>query len=647
MYHPIVAVTGDAVPPPLRLIADPVRWRLLRELAGGDLRVRELVAAVGEAQNLVSYHLRRLRSGGLVTARRSSFDGRDTYYSLNLAGCAHALAEAGAALHPGLASAGTGPAAGREARPRPACPDGRCAAAAQRRTLGARGERRHKAAAAASGGGRRAARPLPHRHQRSPAHARGRCRQRAVRLRDQPVRQGPRGVPGVRGIAAARALEPARPRRGRGHPARRVRRVRPPRHRAEHTRPFPAAGACGRRMTTGADAAPVSLWTVMRQWGRLGCIGFGGPPSHIRLLRQLVVERRGWLDAREFEDAVAVCNLLPGPASTQLTIFCAWRIRGRLGALVGGAAFIVPGLIVILALSVLFMASSPPLAVLGAGAGAGGAVPAIAISAGASLVAPSWRNRGATWRWLLYLGAGLAAAATVGEWLVIVLLGCGAAELAIRSARGDFRRSSNEDAPGPVDKLRGLAAAPLALTWLTGGAVLASVAWEAFKVGGLSFGGGFVIIPLMQTDAVSHYHCMTGAQFLNAVALGQVTPGPVVQTVAVVGLPAAGLAGGLLASAVAFAPSFLVVLLGGPRFQRIRGNQRARAFLDRAGPGAIGAILGSAITLARDLTHPWQYAVLAGALVMLLPLRRGVVLTLVSAAAIGVTIALAAGTVAP
>jgi len=101
-----MAATGDAVPPPLRLMADPVRWRLLRELAHGDLRVKELVAATGEAQNLVSYHLRLLRSGGLVTARRSSFDGRDTYYSLDLAGCAHALAEAGAALHPGLGSAG-------------------------------------------------------------------------------------------------------------------------------------------------------------------------------------------------------------------------------------------------------------------------------------------------------------------------------------------------------------------------------------------------------------------------------------------------------------------------------------------------------------------------------------------------------------
>jgi chromate transporter len=169
----------------------------------------------------------------------------------------------------------------------------------------------------------------------------------------------------------------------------------------------------------------------------------------------------------------------------------------------------------------------------------------------------------------------------------------------------------------------------------------------AFKVGGLSFGGGFVIIPLMQADAVSRYHWMTGAQFLNAVALGQVTPGPVVQTVAAVGYAAAGLAGGLLASVVAFTPSFLIVLVGGPRFEQIRANQRARAFLDGAGPAAIGAILGSAITLTRELTHSWQYAVLAGALVMVLPLRRGVVLTLLSAAAIGVTIALVAGTVSP
>ncbi|HVT67448.1 MAG TPA: chromate efflux transporter [Trebonia sp.] len=421
---------------------------------------------------------------------------------------------------------------------------------------------------------------------------------------------------------------------------------------------------------TAPEGAPVPLATVLREWGRIGCIGFGGPPAHIRLLRRLCVERRGWLDAREFEDAIAVCNLMPGPASTQLAIFCAWRLRGRAGALVGGAGFIIPGLIVILALSVLFVATSPPLWVLGAGAGAGAAVPAVAVQAGWSLLVPSWRNRKATVRWLVYLAAGLAAAAVIGEWLVLVLLGCGTVELLarrrrppaagsdgagtggsrVRSAASSFLSSrggaGSSGAAGDQGKLRGFLAAP-AVVLAVGGGVLASVAWEAFKVGGLSFGGGFVIIPLMQTDAVSHYHWMTGAQFLNAVALGQITPGPVVQTVAVVGYAAAGIGGGLLASAVAFTPSFLLVLLGGPRLQQIRSNASARAFLDGAGPAAIGAILGSAITLTRALTHPWQYAVLAGALIVLLALRRGVVLALLSAAAVGVIIALAAGTVSP
>jgi chromate transporter len=396
-----------------------------------------------------------------------------------------------------------------------------------------------------------------------------------------------------------------------------------------------------------AQAWP-SLGTVLREWGRIGCIGFGGPPTHIRLLRQLCVERKGWLDAREFEDAIAVCNLMPGPASTQLAIFCAWRMRGRAGALVGGAAFIVPGLIVILSLSVLFVASSPPLWVLGAGAGAGAAVPAVAVRAGWSLLGASWKNRHSTARWLVYLAAGLVAAATIGAWLVLVLLACGAAELSARSAPRPPAAGGGEAGPSPAGKLRSVVTAPAALAGAAvSGGLLASIAWEAFKVGGLSFGGGFVIIPLMQADVVNHYHWMTGAQFLNAVALGQITPGPVVQTVAVIGYAAAGIGGGLLASAVAFTPSFAIVLFGGPRFRQIRGNRYARSFLDGAGPAAIGAILGSAIPLARELTHSWQYGLLGASLVALIPLRRGVVLTLLSAAAIGVIIALAAGTVAP
>ena len=375
-----------------------------------------------------------------------------------------------------------------------------------------------------------------------------------------------------------------------------------------------------------------ALTTVLREWGRIGCIGFGGPPTHIKLLRALCVDRYGWLDATEFEDALAACNLLPGPASTQLAIFTAWRVRGWRGALVGGAGFILPGLIVILGLSAVFLATAPPAGVLGAGAGAGAAVAAVAVNAAIGLIPDSWRRRGHPVRWSAYLAAGAAAAASLGPWLVVVLIGCGLIELVVR-------RSSASSAPRAVFPMSvGSAAAPAVAA---GG--LLSLGWVALKVGALSYGGGFVIIPLMQNDAVNRYHWMTSAQFLNAVALGQVTPGPVVQTVAVVGYAAAGVAGGLLAAAIAFAPSFAFVLGGGRHFDRIRNGDSPQAFLSGAGPAAIGGILGSAVPLTRALSETWQYGVLAGAAVLLLGLRRGVVTTILSAALVGLLIGVAGG----
>lgn len=369
---------------------------------------------------------------------------------------------------------------------------------------------------------------------------------------------------------------------------------------------------------------------MLRAWGRIGCTGFGGPPAHIALLRALCVERRRWLEPQEFEDAVAACNLLPGPASTQLAIYCAWRVRGRAGALVGGIAFIVPGLLLILALAALFLASSPPRWVAGAGAGAGAAVAAVAVQAGWSLAPASWartrRQRASRARWLGYLAAGATAAATVGPWLVVILLACGAIELAARrlTASGAGAR-----AVVPIPLLASIGAA-------VGGGVLLSLGWVALKVGALSYGGGFVIIPLMQADAVDAYHWMTNTEFLNAVALGQVTPGPVTQTVAVVGYAAYGVDGGLLAAVVAFAPSFSFVLLGAQRFDTLRHNHVMRAFFGGAGPAAIGAIIGVAIPLALALDEWWQLGVLAGAAMALLVLRRGVVLTLLAAGALGV-----------
>ena len=174
-------------------------------------------------------------------------------------------------------------------------------------------------------------------------------------------------------------------------------------------------------------------------------------------------------------------------------------------------------------------------------------------------------------------------------------------------------------------------------------AALGALAWTALKVGALSYGGGFVIVPLMQADAVEHDHWMTDGQFLNAVALGQVTPGPVVHTVAAVGYAADGVGGALLAAAVRSprrSPSSCSARGG---FDRLRTNPRARAFLGGAGPAAIGAILGSAIPLARasarrGSTRCWLLAAVA-----VLALRRGVVLTLLVAGGAGALVALAGG----
>jgi chromate transporter len=444
--------------------------------------------------------------------------------------------------------------------------------------------------------------------------------------------------------------------------------------------------------TSRRPADLVPLFTIASQWARIGVTGFGGPPAHIVLLRKLCVGNREWLSAREFDDGVAATNLLPGPASTQLAIFCAWRLRGAIGAILGGICFIVPGLVIILALSALFLAGHPPLWVRGAAAGAGAAVPAVAVHAAVSLLPASWRRtigrRAARARWLAYLAAGAVAGATAGPLLVAVLLACGLVEVAVSLRAGPRKPaggalgllpaaaglarggpgtawplSAGRAPAGPALAGSALARPALAAARLLAGRSLAgsalaagglgALAWVAIKVGALSFGGGFVIIPLMQHDAVVTYHWMSGAQFLNAVALGQLTPGPVVLTVAVVGYAAAGIGGGLLAVLIAFLPSFVLVIAGGPHFGRLRSSQRMQSLLAGAGPAAIGAIAGAAIPLGRDLGHLWQAGVLLLAAGWLLApswlaasswlpaSRRGVVAALLGSAALGVIAVLA------
>jgi chromate transporter len=381
-------------------------------------------------------------------------------------------------------------------------------------------------------------------------------------------------------------------------------------------------------MTEAAGAAApiarVPLHVIVREWGRIGLVGVGGPPAHIALLRSVVVEREKWMSAEEYEHAVTAANMLPGPASTQLMIYCAWRLRGARGAVLGGLCFIAPGFVLIVALAALFFAHHPAHFLLGAALGAGAAVPAVAARTACQLAAPSWRNttpRAAQVRWILYGTLGAATALFAPALVVLALVTCGVCEIVAR-------RPSDHHGLGAV-----VASAHVAAL---GG--LGALTWVAFKVGALSYGGGFVIVPLMQHDVVNSYHWMTGAQFLNVVALGQVTPGPVVLTVSAVGYAAHGLGGAALATLVAFAPSFGFILLGARHFERLRLNTSVAAFLAGAGPSVIGAIGASALALSLLITHLWQGPVLAGALVWMFVLKRSSPVMLLGAALIGAVV---------
>jgi len=383
----------------------------------------------------------------------------------------------------------------------------------------------------------------------------------------------------------------------------------------------------------------VPLGVVVREWLRIGCVGFGGPPAHVALLRDLCVKQRRWIPAREFEDAYAACGLLPGPASTQMAIFCAQRVAGVPGALLGGLAFIVPGLVALIALAAVSLSAAPPRWVLGAGAGAGAAVLAVVLQAGVALARSSLAEHADARlaRALAYVAAGTAAAALFGAGVVLALLACGLVELAVRRPPATWGRGG----------VGSFGAAPVGALVLaaTGVAALPALAWTALKVGALSYGGGYVIVPIMQSDAVYAHHWMTDQQFLNAVALGQLTPGPVVQTVGGVGYAAAGVGGAVFAAAIAFAPSFVFVmgLLGGGRFERVRRNAGARAFLDGAGPAAVGAILGTLVPLAGGVHLGWQWAVAAAAAAALFAVRLGTTATLLGAAGVGAVVAVAGG----
>ncbi len=374
-------------------------------------------------------------------------------------------------------------------------------------------------------------------------------------------------------------------------------------------------------------AASGPLREVAALFLKLGVIGFGGPTAHIAMMEEEVVRRRRWLSREHFLDALAVTNMVPGPNSTEMAIHLGYLRAGVLGGVVAGLCFIGPAFLLMLVLSWAYVQYGTLPAV---GALFWGVKPVVV----AIIIAAAYRlaRNALTSPWLIALAAlaGLGAALQPGSevWL---LLGAGLLGYLLTGWRPGLRLAV------PL-------AAPLALAVAAPSPLLA-LAWVCFKTGAFLFGGGYVMIPLMEPEVVNTYGWLTHQQFLDGIALGQSTPGPIVITATFVGYLTAGLAGAVVATVAIFLPAFVIVLAGtGPFTRRLRHWQPAQRFLKGVNAAVVGTIVAASLPLARAaLVDPLSVILGLGALVALVRFRVDTLPLIVGGAALGLLALLVPG----
>jgi chromate transporter len=334
------------------------------------------------------------------------------------------------------------------------------------------------------------------------------------------------------------------------------------------------------------------LGEVARLFLRLGFTAFGGPAAHVSLMEEEVVRRRGWVTPERFLDLLGASNLIPGPSSTELAIFLGFERAGWPGLVVGGACFILPAAALVGALAWAYVRFGTMPQLSGALYGIKPVVIAIVLQALVSL-APKAIKRSPV---LAAIGVLACGAFALGIDAALVLLGGGA--LSIAASRIHARGSAAVLAPPLAGAIAaGGAAAPVTLT-----ALLLTFA----KIGAIVFGSGYVLLAFLRADLVDRLHWLSEAQLLDAVAVGQVTPGPVFTTATFIGYvvaarggPAMGVAGAAVATAGIFLPGFLLVALVRPLVARLRRSPVFGAFLDGVNVAALALMGVVGLQLAR------------------------------------------------
>jgi chromate transporter len=370
---------------------------------------------------------------------------------------------------------------------------------------------------------------------------------------------------------------------------------------------------------TGTDArpeavVPCSLAEYCAYFLRLGTSGFGGPIALAGYMQRDLVEERRWITKRDYVEGLALAQLAPGPLAAQLAIYLGW-VKGRvLGATLVGATFILPSFVMVLALSAAYVRFGGMGWMQGAFYGIGAAVIAIIARSVVKLVKMTLARDSLLWA--LFIANGVLTAWTESEVVWAFLLS-GVVTGALRGR------------PQPTAATALLGASPLfpwAITGLHGVATattLGKIVWFFAEAGAFVFGSGLAIVPFLYGGVVDRYHWLTDRQFLDAVAVAMITPGPVVITVAFIGYLVAGPLGSIGAAVGTFVPCYLFTVIPAPYFRRYSQNRAINAFVSGVTAAATGAIAGAAFVLGkRALVDVPTWALCAATLVLVTKVKK-------------------------
>src|SRR5215471_5337352 len=343
-------------------------------------------------------------------------------------------------------------------------------------------------------------------------------------------------------------------------------------------------------MAPSNSPEPCSLAQLLGYFLRLGAFGFGGPIALAGRMDKDLVEERRWISRQDYVEGLAFSQLSPGPLAAQLAMYIGWVRAGRVGAALVAAAFIAPSFLmaVLVAAAYLKFERLPWIQDLFYGIGA-----AVIAIIGQSAYRLSRKTIGKDlFLWLLFASVAVTTVWTGSEivWLFVL---CGVLAMVVRKP------------PHFLSRRRFIALSIGSLSLFTGlqGAASAGVVWTLtlffLKAGAFVFGSGLAIVPFLYGGVVNQYHWLTEQQFLDAIAVAMITPGPVVITAAFVGYLVAGFTGGTVAAAAVFAPPFLIVIGAAPHYRKFARNPQVKSFVQGVTAAAVGAIAGAAVILAR------------------------------------------------